>query len=288
MFDRVQVWRIRREEQQGRACLVDEPRRFRRGMKRGVVHDHEVLGIQTRAQPRLEPGIEDRRIAGPIEQVWFFESPVHARSNQRGAWPPMPGNQAVHALAFRGIPIAPRRRRGKPTFIDVDGLFAAAQEPLAQTEEPFSLKRVALMVPQSFFYGSPPVFAVRSRCNIGKPGNAEPILLASDQDVPLYDGATRPNPACEAAVDRGVCRPRRQASASGTRSPHPPDTAEPLRPCCHHLEQTPPPVGANLRSIACPHDRTDPPRPLSVNRGLAIVSILRALRASPTVTRCWR
>ena len=69
MFDRVQIWRIRREEQQGRACLLDEPRRFRRGMKRGVVHNHEVLSIQTRAQPRLEPGIEDRRIAGPIEQV---------------------------------------------------------------------------------------------------------------------------------------------------------------------------------------------------------------------------
>jgi hypothetical protein len=82
-------------------------------------------------------------------------------------------------------------------------LFAATQEPLPQTEEPFSLKRVALMVPQSFFYGSPPVFAVRSRCNIGKPGNAEPVLLASDQGVPLHDGATRPNPACGAVGGPG-------------------------------------------------------------------------------------
>jgi hypothetical protein len=271
MFDGVQVWRIRRKEQQGRACLLDEPCRFRRGMKRGVVHDHEVLGIQTRAQPRLEPGIEDRRIAGPIEQVRFFESPVHASRNQRGAWPSMPGDQAVYTLAFWCIPIASRRRRGKPTFIDVDGLFAATQEPLAQTEEPFSLKRVALVVPQSFFYESPPVFAVRSRYNIGKPGNAVPVLLASDQGVPLHAGAPPPNPVCGAAVDRGACRPRRQASASGRRSPRPPETAEPLRPCCHHLEQNPPPVGANLRSIACPYDRTNPPRPLSVNRSLAIV-----------------
>lgn len=150
-------------------------------------------------------------------------------------------------------------------------MFAATQEPLAQTQEPLSLKRVALVVPQSFFYGSPPVFAVRSRCNIGRPGNAEPVLLASDQGGPLHDGATHPNPACGAAVDRVAYRPRHQASASGRRSPHPPETAEPLRPCCHHLEQNPPPVGANLMSIACPYDPTNPPRPLSVNKGLAIV-----------------
>ena len=78
-------------------------------MSRAVVHDHEVLGIQTWTQPRLEPGIAERCIAGPIEQVRFFESPVYASSNQRGAWPSMPRNQAVYTLAFWCIPIAPRR-----------------------------------------------------------------------------------------------------------------------------------------------------------------------------------
>jgi hypothetical protein len=50
-----------------------------------------------------------------------------------------------------------------------------------------------------------------------------------------------------------------KASASGRRSPHPPETAEPFGPCCHHLEQNPPPVGTNLMSIACPYDRQSPP-----------------------------
>jgi hypothetical protein len=43
----------------------------------------------------------------------------------------MPGDQAVHAVALRGVPVAPRRRRLNATFIDMDGLFAPAKEPLA-------------------------------------------------------------------------------------------------------------------------------------------------------------
>ena len=121
-------------------------------MSRAVVHDHEVLGIQTWTQPRLEPGIAERCIAGPIEQVRFFESPVHASSNQRGAWPSMPGHQAIYTLAFRRVSIAPHRRRGKPTFIDVDGLFAASQKPFTKTEEPSSSERVTFLVAHPFFY----------------------------------------------------------------------------------------------------------------------------------------
>jgi hypothetical protein len=131
MFDRIEVRRVRREEQQRGAGGLDELRRRRRFVKGCVVHDHEMLGRQARAQPCLQPGVEDDRIAGALEQKRFFESPVHTGCNQRGAWPPMPGNQAVHALALWGISIAPRRRRRKATFIDMDGLFAVTKKPLA-------------------------------------------------------------------------------------------------------------------------------------------------------------
>jgi len=72
MFDRVEVGRVRRQEQQGRAGGLNKLRRFSRGMKRRIVHDHEVLGRQPGAQPGLEPGVEDLRIAGPLEQQRFL------------------------------------------------------------------------------------------------------------------------------------------------------------------------------------------------------------------------
>ena len=68
MLDGIEVWRIGCEKQQGRASGRDELRRFGCGMKCGVVHDHEMVGVQTRAQPRLQPGVEDSRIAGAVEQ----------------------------------------------------------------------------------------------------------------------------------------------------------------------------------------------------------------------------
>ena len=131
LFDRIEVRRIRREEQQRGTGGLDELRRFRRFVKGRVVHDHEMLGRQARAQPCLQPGVEDDRIAGALEQKRFFESPVHPGRNQRGAWSPMPGDEAVHTLALWGVPIAPCRRRRKATFIDMDRLFAVAKKPLA-------------------------------------------------------------------------------------------------------------------------------------------------------------
>ena len=37
-------------------------------MKFGVVHEHEMLGVQPQAQPRLQSGVEDPRMAGAVEQ----------------------------------------------------------------------------------------------------------------------------------------------------------------------------------------------------------------------------
>lgn len=211
LFDRVKVGRVRRQEQQRGAGGLDERRRLRRCVKGRVVHDHEVLGIETRAQPRLEPGVEDHRIARPLKQQWFFESPIHTGRNQRGPWPALPGDQAVHAVTLRCVPIPPRRRRRKPAFIDMDGSFATAKEPLAQAQELFPLLRIALLVPDPFFYGSTPVCGVRSRCNAGTPGNAVLAPLVSDRDGLPHDDARRPNPVCGVVVGRDACMLGRRA-----------------------------------------------------------------------------
>ena len=131
LFDRIEVGRVRRQKQPRGAGGLDELCCFQRCMKCRIVHDHEMLGRQAGAQPCLQPGVEDHRIACALEQRRFFESPVHTGRNQRGAWPSMPGDQAVYAVALRGVPVAPRRRRHNATFIDRDGLVAPAKEPLA-------------------------------------------------------------------------------------------------------------------------------------------------------------
>lgn len=132
--------------------MLDELRRFRGFVKGGVGHDDERVGVQTWAYPPLPPGVEDRRIAGVFEQTGRGTSPIHASGNARGAGASMSGNQAIDALAFRRVSITPHRRRRKPAFSDVAGLFAASQKPFAKPEEPSSSERVAVLVAHPFFY----------------------------------------------------------------------------------------------------------------------------------------
>jgi hypothetical protein len=123
----------------------------------------------------------------------------------------MPGDQAVHPLAFGCLPIPPRRRRHTPTFIDGHGVFAAAYDPLAKTEKLRAPPGVAFGIAQSFFYGSPPTCAARSRYSAGRRGNAAPVPLASDRDGPPHDSVTVPNSACGAGEGRDAGRSGRQA-----------------------------------------------------------------------------
>jgi len=127
MFNGVEVGRVRRQAKQHGAGGGDELRRLWRFVNGGMIQYDEVLSIEARAQSRLQPGVEDHGIACALEEQRFFEAPFHSGGNERGPWPSMPGDQTVHAVALRRIPIPPRRRRGKAAFIDMNGLFAAAQ-----------------------------------------------------------------------------------------------------------------------------------------------------------------
>jgi len=118
-----------------------------------MIEDDEVLGVEARAQLCLQPGVEDHRLTGAFEQTGLCQSPIDASGKEREAWSSMPGNQAIHALAFGRVPIPSRRRRGKAAFIDMDGLFAAANEPFSQAQEPFPLLRITFLVAHPFFYG---------------------------------------------------------------------------------------------------------------------------------------
>lgn len=211
MLNGVEVGRVWRQEEQRGAGGCDELCRLWRLVKGRIIQDDEVLGVEAWAQPRLQPGVEDHRIAGALEEQRLFELSIHTGSKQRGSWPSMPGDETVHAVALRRVPIPPGRGRGKAAFIDMDGPFAATNESFSQAQELFPLLRITFVVAYPFFYESRPVYGVRSRCNAGRPGNAALVLLGSDQDALRHDGAARPNPVYEALAGQDACTPYRRA-----------------------------------------------------------------------------
>jgi hypothetical protein len=160
MLDRVELRRVRRQEYQRRAGGRNKLCRVRRGMKRRIVHHHEMLGCQPRTQPGLEPGVEDLRIAGALEQQRFLQAPVDPGGQQRGARSAMPGDQALHAVPLRGVPIPPHGRRRKPTLIDRDGPFAATKKPLPQAQKLFPSLRIAALYIRVFF-----LWVICKRCS---------------------------------------------------------------------------------------------------------------------------
>jgi len=68
MFNGVEVGRVWRQEEQRGAGGGDELRCFGRFVKRGMIQYDEILGIEARAQPRLQSGVEDPRIACALEE----------------------------------------------------------------------------------------------------------------------------------------------------------------------------------------------------------------------------
>lgn len=77
-----EVGRIRRQEQQRGAGVLNEVRRFWRFVKGRVVHDHKMTPVQAWAQPRLEPDVEHRRITGAFNEERFNQSPLQACCDQ--------------------------------------------------------------------------------------------------------------------------------------------------------------------------------------------------------------
>lgn len=78
----VAVGRIWRHEQQRGAGVCNELRGLRRFVKGRVVHDHKMTTGQAWAQPRLEPGVEDRYISGAFNEERGNQSPLHAGCDQ--------------------------------------------------------------------------------------------------------------------------------------------------------------------------------------------------------------
>lgn len=132
LLNGVEVGSVRRQKEPRGTGGGDALRRLWRFVKRGVVHNHEGLVGQARTQPRVQLGVEDDRIPGPFEQERFLEAPLHTGRKQRGPRPTMPGNQAIHAVALRRVPIPPCCRRRNATFINLDRPFATAKEPFPQ------------------------------------------------------------------------------------------------------------------------------------------------------------
>ena len=69
LLNGVEVGSVRRQEEQRGAGGCDELRRLWRFVKGRIIQYDAVLGVEARAQPCLQPGVEDLRIARPVEEA---------------------------------------------------------------------------------------------------------------------------------------------------------------------------------------------------------------------------
>jgi hypothetical protein len=70
VFNRIEVWGIRRQEEQGRPGGVNKGFSLSAFVERGVIHHHNMMVVQERAEFLFEPRIEEGSIARAFKQDW--------------------------------------------------------------------------------------------------------------------------------------------------------------------------------------------------------------------------
>lgn len=89
LLNGVEIGRVRRQKEQRGAGGGDKLRGLWRFVKGRIIEDDEMLGIEAWAQPRLQPGVEDHRIAGAVEEaqphssIWTGRLPRRKNRSRR-------------------------------------------------------------------------------------------------------------------------------------------------------------------------------------------------------------
>ena len=68
VFDGVQVWRVRRQEQESGHFAFDQLLGLGTFVEGGVIHDHYMRVVQKGAELGFQPPIEDGRVARSVKQ----------------------------------------------------------------------------------------------------------------------------------------------------------------------------------------------------------------------------
>ena len=101
LLDRIEVWRVRRQESQPCTGLTDCPADGLPLVAAEVVEDHEVTGPERRHQELFDPGLEGALVDRPVEHARRAQ-PVPAQVGQEGQGVPAPVRcEALQAMALR-------------------------------------------------------------------------------------------------------------------------------------------------------------------------------------------
>lgn len=154
VFDGVQVGRVRREKEQPRAGLFDQPSSGRGFVEGGVIQDDDMVRGQGGDELLLQPLVESRAGAGPLEQEGKVKTPtVHARRQQGGARTALARAPTINLFAHPRAAVTAGGVPVKTAFVDVDQYLTTPPIPFPQAQKPFPPGRVTLPVAQRFFCG---------------------------------------------------------------------------------------------------------------------------------------
>lgn len=92
MFNRIEVWGIRRQEAQCSPRSVQEIFGLGAFVEGDVIHHYNMRVVQKRAKFLFEPRIEEGSIASAFTQDWRFKDVSYSRGNEGGARPAVAGD----------------------------------------------------------------------------------------------------------------------------------------------------------------------------------------------------
>ena len=134
VFDRAEVGRVRRQEEQAAAARLDQGPR-RRGLVDGeVVEDDDLAGAEGRGQEFAHVGDEGRTVERPGEGHRRANAPGGERGDQRDVVAVVARHRPVDPLAARGAGVARRHRDIAGRLVEEDevGGRRAARRPRAR------------------------------------------------------------------------------------------------------------------------------------------------------------
>jgi hypothetical protein len=120
LLDRIEVWRIGRQEPQPGACCLDQMPDGRGFVAAEIVHDDDVARVERFHQFLLDIGAEAKAVDRPVEDAGGCETMRAERAEEGHCAPMAVRGEAAEASAL--WPPAPDRRHIglDPSFVDED------------------------------------------------------------------------------------------------------------------------------------------------------------------------
>ena len=117
-FDRIKVWRVRRQIDQVRTTRLDQGFNPSDLMNREIVHEQDVTRLQRWDDALLDVTIEDVAIDGPRQDQWSRNACRANYGQCRSSRPRRQRSTIHHALVGCGAPIQSRQAQIDARFVE--------------------------------------------------------------------------------------------------------------------------------------------------------------------------